>query len=390
MLYVFILGLFYFNYEAQSVCKAKNCSACINIHNVRGNEPKCGWCSDNNTCYEIGQEKKCKFWNVGNCSRQCNFYGNNCNECLADVESKCGFCSGIPFNETKTSLPFNSINWNAMGGERESICVPFNYKYQDKCAVFHVPNKTPCANCSAQKSCKACLTRFARIRNCGWCPVEKICVEGDSNGPYDNITCPQYQRNVGQCALPSKSPTQAPTPSPTRAPSAAPTVHPTHAPSEHPTAHPTAEPTPHPTAQPTEEPTPRPTAEPTSEPTPAPTNEPTPHPTGQPTTPAPTGEPTNQPTTQPSHAPTTAAPTHEPSHGPTHAPVHTPAPTPEPTMVGPFVPIRPVPGKSKISAETADILIGVGLGVVLIITAAILWSICVYSKQVTIRQRAIG
>eukprot|EP01130_Rhizamoeba_saxonica_P012651 TRINITY_DN5366_c0_g1_i2.p1 TRINITY_DN5366_c0_g1~~TRINITY_DN5366_c0_g1_i2.p1 ORF type:complete len:589 (-),score=104.86 TRINITY_DN5366_c0_g1_i2:549-2315(-) len=70
-----------------------SCKSCTDNSN-------CGWCSQENTCYESRVDKlgpcgdvECNGWNQGSCEVQCNTHGTNCLNCERD-ESGCGICNG--------------------------------------------------------------------------------------------------------------------------------------------------------------------------------------------------------------------------------------------------------------------------------------------------------
>lgn len=169
-------------------------------------------------------------------------------------------------------------------------------------------------------------------------------------------------------AMPTVSPSVAPTTVPTAKPTPAPTAVPTAKPTTAPTATPTAKPSPAPTVAPSPKPTAGPddlenllnnaSAKPSTIPTAAPSPKPTITPTPKPSAPAPTAEPSDnlsalenllngsaKPTATPTSKPT-AAPSPAPSPKPTAAP--SPAPSPKPTAAP-----SPVPTAKPSTAPTA-------------------------------------
>ena len=147
-----------------------------------------------------------------------------------------------------------------------------------------------------------------------------------SIAPTDTPAVPTSTPTAAPSLIPTSNPTVTPASTPTKAPSILPTLKPSSTPTAAPTVIPTGNPTVTPASTPTKAPSILPTVKPSSTPTAAPSVIPTSNPTVTPAS-TPTKAPSILPTVKPTSTPT-AAPTVIPTSNPTVTPASTPTKTP--------------------------------------------------------------
>ncbi|MEM7362096.1 MAG: hypothetical protein AAF335_03745, partial [Bacteroidota bacterium] len=158
--------------------------------------------------------------------------------------------------------------------------------------------------------------------------------------------------------VPTKDPTEDPTPFPSKTPTQTPTSFPSKTPSASPSKTPTASPSKMPSKTPTSSPSKTPTKTPTSFPSKTPTKTPTSFPSKTPTA-SPSKMPTKTPTSFPSKIPT-KTPTQTPSSSPSKSPTQLPStsPTATPTYTPVFIQAQAeaetLPPKKESKEESAE------------------------------------